>query len=91
MKLPKHFDHWRRDSKLSVHGKRYRKKRSDWLYLKGLGHYWRVNCHGMLQRGDTYERFDRWALCETDEVPIPTNRAEFRAAVGALLAAQGGK
>ena len=91
MKLPKQWEHWCRDSKLSVHGRRFGKTRSDWCYLKGRGHYWRVDCDGMLQRGDTYKRFDRWALCEIDEVPMPKTRAEFRLAVRELLAAQGGK
>ena len=90
MKLPKQWEHWCRDSKLSVHGKRYGKKRTDWFCIKGRGHYWRVNCYGMLERGDTYEQFDRWALCEINEVPMPKTRAEFRAAVRALLATKGG-
>ena len=89
MKPPKQWENWCRDSKLSVNGKRYGKKRRDWLCLKGRGHYWRVNCHGMFQRGDTYQQFDRWALCEIAEAPMPKTRAEFRAAVRALLSAKG--
>lgn len=85
IKLPKQWEHWCLDSKLSVHGKRYGKKRRDWLCLKGRGYYWRVNCYGMFQRGDAYEQFDRWALCDINEVPMPTSRSEFRAMVRFLL------
>lgn len=90
IRLPKQWEHWCRDQKLSPHGKRYKKSRSEWLYLQGRGHYWRVNCHGMLQRGDTYADFDRWALCEIDEAPMPTTRAEFRNAVRNLLSTKQG-
>ena len=85
MKIPKQWENWCRDQKLSIHGKRYRKKRHDWIYLKGRGHYWRVNSDGMLERGDAYKTFDRWALCEINEVPMPTSRAAFRNAVRQLL------
>lgn len=86
IKLPKQWENWCRDQKLRIHGKRYGKKRSDWLYLKGRGHYWRVNCDGMLERGDAYADFDRWALCEIAELPMPTTRSQFRVAVHSLLA-----
>lgn len=90
MKLPKQWENWCRDQHLSVHGRRYGKKRRDWCYLKGRGHYWRVNCYGMLERGDTYADFDRWALCTIEEVPMPKSRDEFREAVGTLLARKQG-
>lgn len=90
MNLPKQWEHWCRDQKLKIHGRRYRKKRYDWLCLKGRGHFWRVNCYGMLQCGDTYADFDRWALCDIAELPMPTTRAEFRKAVRDLLAAHKG-
>jgi hypothetical protein len=41
----------------------------------------------MLQCGDTYEDFDRWALCDIREVLCPTTKEEFKSAVAALLAA----
>lgn len=86
MRMPKQWENWCRDQRLSPHGKRYGKKRADWLYLKGRGHYWRVNCHGQIQLGDSYEYFDRWALCNIEEMPMPKSRNEFREAVGTLLA-----
>lgn len=49
MQMPKQWENWCRDQRLSTHGKRYRKKRHDWLYLRGRGYYWRVNCDGMLE------------------------------------------
>ena len=90
MQMPKQWENWCRDQRLSTHGKRYRKKRHDWLYLRGRGYYWRVNCDGMLECGDTYANFDRWALCNIDEVPMPKNRDEFREAVKTLLARKQG-
>jgi len=84
MKLPKQWRHWCADSRLQhhFHGRR---KGFD-FYLRGRGHVWRVGSHGKFQRGDTYAEFDRWALCEIYEAPIPTTRAEFRAFVAAALA-----
>ena len=58
--------------------------------LRGRGYYWRVNCDGMLECGDTYANFDRWALCNIDEVPMPKTRDEFREAVKTLLARKQG-
>lgn len=87
--IPKQWENWCRDQRLKVHGKRYRKKRYDWLYLEGRGHYWRVNCDGMLQRGDTYADFDRWALCDIAELPMPITRSQFRETVRVLLNAKG--
>lgn len=45
--------------------------------MKGIGHVWRVNSHGKFQRGDTYDDFDRWALCNIIETPIPQTFKEF--------------
>lgn len=83
--LPKQWKHWCKDQRLTIHGLG-RKRMGNWFYLKGRGHYWRVNCYGMLQRGDTYADFDRWALCDIEEVAMPRTRAQFRAAVAKLLA-----
>lgn len=85
--LPKQWKHWCKDQKLTVHGRGSRKRMDYWFYLKGRGHYWRVDCDGLLQRGDTYADFDRWALCSIEEVAMPKTRAQFRAAVKKLLAA----
>ena len=42
----------------------------------------------MFQCGDTYDQFDRWALCDIKQVPAPTTLASFLAAVNSLLAAK---
>lgn len=91
VKLPKQWEHWCKYQGLSIHGKRYKKKREDWLYLKGKGFVWRVNCHGMLQRGDSIPDFDRWALCEIDERPLPKSQNEFREAVKYLASVYKGE
>lgn len=57
----------------------------NWFYLHGRGHEWRVSNHGMLQCGDTYDEFDRWALCAIHEVEMPKTKAEFVAAVKSLV------
>lgn len=85
MKLPKQWKHWCADQRLKRHGQVYGKNKSQWHYLQGRGFHWRVNDKGMFQRGDNYEDFDRWALCDIAELPMPRTRAEFRAAVAELL------
>jgi hypothetical protein len=89
-KLPKQWKHWCADSKLKPHGTRGRDKTKDhsWFYLKGHGRYWRLNCHNEFECGDTYEEFDRWALCTIEYTAMPKTRAEFRAAVKHLLELQ---
>lgn len=78
-KLPKQWKHWCKDQRLrTTWGK-------NWFNLMGRGHFWRINCHGMFQRGDTYEDFDRWALCDIKEVPMPKTRQEFRDSIKFLL------
>lgn len=89
IKLPKQWKHWCRSAHLATRDYGYSQRPQDrWFYLRGHGREWRVNCHGMLQCGDTYADFDRWALCEIREVPLPKTRAGFLAAVQWLLAAQ---
>lgn len=85
LKLPKQWKHWCADQHMRMHGKRYSRGFKGWLYLRGHGYYWRVNCFGMLQCGDTYEEFDRWALCDIAETLMPTTRSDFRAAIKKLL------
>lgn len=85
VKLPKQWKDWCKSANLRVNSFRNRQKDLyNWLYLKGRGRHWRVNCFNMLQRGDTYDEFDRWALCEIEEVPLPRTKAEFLAAVEKL-------
>lgn len=88
VKLPKQWKHWCRRAKLVPHSSRPSRERSSssWLYLKGRGHLWRVNCHNAFQCGDTYAEFDRWALCDIHETRCPTTHAEFMTAVESLLA-----
>lgn len=83
--LPKSWRHWCSDMKLSINGCKFSKAEHHWFDLRGRGHIWRVNCHGMFQCGDTYEEFDRWALCDIEEVKLPQTREEFRNAVKSML------
>ncbi len=88
IKLPKQWKHWCRKANLRANGS-YKKShanrdKSGFFYLKGRGYHWRVNCFGDLQRGDNYADFDRWALCNIDEVPMPNTEAKFMAAVKEL-------
>lgn len=85
--LPKQWEHWCRLARLRLQGTdrwgRGVQKRG--FYLRGRGHHWRVNCFGIFQLGDTYEEFDRWALCTINEVMMPTTKADFLASVEYLL------
>lgn len=88
MKLPKQWRHWVRQSGLRLYGKSWTARNTAyWHYFKGKGFVWRVNCYNMLQRGDRIEDFDRWALCNIDEVPLPTTQAEFNNAIKTLVEA----
>lgn len=80
MKLPKSWKYWCKTNRFVAHGyQKNEKRKSAWLYLKGHGHVWRVNDKGMFQRGDSYEDFDRWALCsDIYEMPIPQTEGEFK-------------
>jgi hypothetical protein len=78
IKLPKQWRHWCRLANLRIHdGSKWARRKHAWFYLKGRGRVWRVNCFGVLQRGDTYEDFDRWALCDIRELPMPKTQKEF--------------
>ena len=88
MKLPKQWKDWCRSAGLRPRGRgRANRDPVSWLYLHGRGREWRLNCHNMLQCGDTYTEFDRWAICDIREVPAPKSRDEFVAAVNSLVAA----
>lgn len=52
-KLPKQWRHWCADQKLKIHGYKKGQRQWQWFCLKGKGYVWRVNCYGMLQRGDS--------------------------------------
>lgn len=80
VKLPKSWKHWCRTCNLRIID-----KHSGGYYLAGKGYRWRVNNEGMFQRGDSYDAFDRWALCDINEVPMPKTLEEFKAAVLELL------
>lgn len=88
-KLPKQWKHWCKLAGLRPEGKRNRyndwRQTWSWFSLKGKGFCWRVNCHGMFQRGDSYAEFDRWALCDIDETTMPKTEKEFLNAVRHLL------
>lgn len=89
IKLPKQWRHWCKKAGLHPHygGRRWH----EWFYLKGHGRVWRINCDDMLECGDTYAEFNRWALCNSKEVSRPTNQSQFLAAVRDLLAKQRAK
>lgn len=89
IRLPKQWRRWCQKAGLRPHygGRR----RYEWLYLKGHGRVWRINCNDALECGDTYAEFDRWALCDREEVPRPTSEAQFVAAVRCLLGMQRAK
>lgn len=83
VKLPKQWKHWCAVSRLRP---QYRsRKMYDWFYLVGHGHVWRVNCYNQFQIGDTYDDFDRWALCKIYEIPTPKSLNEFRTQVKEML------
>lgn len=91
MTLPKQWKHWCAVAGLRPDAKRTVPRMApchSWFYVKGRGRRWRVNDRGMFQCGDTHEDFDRWALCHTEEVPLPQSQKEFLQAVEQLLAAQ---
>ena len=83
-KLPKQWRHWCRKAGLRPYCGGMR--RYEWFYLKGHGRVWRLNCLNMLQCGDSYADFSKWALCDIEQTPCPTNEAQFLAAVRELLA-----
>ena len=86
-KLPKQWMDWVKKA-----GLRPLRSKKNWAwkwrgyYLSGKGRRWRLNDLGMLQRGDTYAEFDRWALSSIEEVPMPKTKAEFIQAVKTLAA-----
>lgn len=88
-KLPRQWKDWCAAAKLRPRDKVCDRRglRSAWFYLHGHGREWRVNCDFALQCGDTYADFDRWALCNIHQAPLPTSKAQFQATVRALLAA----
>ena len=89
VKLPKQWRHWCQKLGLRRHTRKVTKwdrNMFSWFYLKGKGHVWRVNCLGHFERGDTYEEFDRWALCNIDHVQtVPQTFAEFKRDVENLI------
>lgn len=56
------------------------------LYFKGKGRVWRITAGGQLQCGDTYDRFDRWALTDVQVYrDIPRSFQEFKTAVAEAI------
>jgi hypothetical protein len=87
IKLPKQWKHWCQKAGLRMHGATWTgRNKKYWCYLKGRGFVWRINCFGHFQRGDTHEEFDRWALCQIDQINhIPQSEAEFLNTVELLI------
>lgn len=88
-KLPKQWKDWCAAAHLTPHGPGGKRPGHRWWYLKGHGRLWRVNCHMNFQCGDTYADFDRWALCDIQETPLPQTKQQFVDAVASLLKAHG--
>lgn len=87
VKLPKQWGDWCRAARLKPAGKgRKQRGKYKYFYLVGRGRVWRVNMYAAFECGDTYEAFDRWALCDIRRVDIlPKTKAEFVAVVRQLL------
>lgn len=85
MKLPKQWKHWCKKYGFRTHGLEKYFRRHGWLYLKGHGYCWRVNCFDMFECGNKISEFDRWALCEIVEKPLPKTEQEFRLAYESML------
>lgn len=87
-KVPKQWNHWLRTNGFRAHagrGNRHRHGELN-LYFKGKGRVWRISANGMLQCGDTYDRFDRWALTDKQvHVPLPRTAQDFKRAIEAAL------
>jgi len=91
VKLPKSWKHWCRKAKLKPHPRGQDTRQKDaWFYLRGHGRMWRVNCFEMLECGDTYEEFDRWALYHITKVRLPKTELEMLAAVEVLVSEHNG-
>lgn len=86
-KLPKQWKHWCKKVGMKPHSNRPSSERDQWAwwYLKGRGRVWRINDKGMFQCGDTYADFDRWALCDIEQEPLPKTERAFMNAVTAML------
>lgn len=87
-KLPKQWKHWCRKNGLRIKG-RYKRHSSSAFYPVGHDHHWRLNCYEMFELGDSFEDFDRWALCDIVSVLRPKSLAEFTKAVTHLLEQKG--
>lgn len=87
--LPKQWRDWCKSMRIGrTPGRRFGKGQAQhhWFYLKGRGHHWRINMYGMLQMSCPSEQFDRWALSVRSETTMPKTKAQFQAAVRAMLA-----
>lgn len=86
-RLPKQWKNWCQRAGLRLYSgaDSYSRREGAWYYLRGHGRVWRLNCHHMLQCGDTLQEFDRWALCNIVETAQPTSLAQFKVAVRALV------
>ena len=84
-KLPKQWKDWCKSANLRPSYKRFNKKSYSHMYLKGRGRLWRVSSDWVFQCGDTYEEFDRWALCSITQAPVPKIKTDFLLTVSNLL------
>ena len=82
--LPKQWLHWAESCRLRPESsKRY----TGWeRYLKGRGHYWRVNRLGEFQISEQFSTFDRWANSTAASIDhIPQSKEDFQKTVAILL------
>lgn len=80
MNLDKNFKRWCSTLKLKPHHSSMRHN-TETYYFKGRGFVWRVNCLGMFERGDRLKDFNRWALCNREEIEVPTTFSDLKAFV----------
>ena len=71
--LPKQWNYWCEKNNLTCYTFGHKG-----YVMRGAGFHWRVNCHGVFQRGDSIETFDKWALCTNIySGSIPQTEKEF--------------
>ena len=84
-RLPRQWKHWCKSAKLKPSHRGFERNSTSWRYLKGRGHFWRVNMHGILQMGDTYTVFDRWANSARIDRAVPSSKIDFEETIHDML------
>ena len=85
VKLPKQWKHWLEVVGFDKSTRRY-KQHLLWMYWKGHGRHWRINCYGQMQVSKKFNEFDRWAnSVQYTTEGIPTTQQEFIDRVNFML------